>query len=607
MGISLQQYRATIGKWHAGRIIITIAQYCPTEQKHKKICKNICNERDQKRQIKGPWKLYALTLYAVILFGLALVSITTNSNSSMKNATNMLCLIPNTPSTNLPDHAVANGGQIPLQCHKALLVMAGVEPNPGPVAGLELMDEWIKKQEDIIAGLCAEATDSEVRDCLKLYNPKNSNSKHKTELNKCPKPTITKTLEFLAITGQDQYNKITCINSLICRIQNLLPDNCNLCEGEYCVKRDEISLISCEICGQGSHNACVFAKLGISTPDQADFDQNKIMEKLNPIGLPGLHYLCGACEYSSIPDKNAGLLKRRTNDGTDPDGESSSSTQPSEESQQESITEGSTRPEAESETTNNQQNQPQNRLPEQDVQQTSAEAGTSSSENQASTIKTVCSFYRGGTCKYGSSGRGCPKDHPKPCKKLLQHGNKTPNGCTLGRARCEKFHPKMCNASLTKGLCYETNCNLRHVAGTRKNKPEDNNEGLGRYKKDTRNTKPKQMENRSGDSRSFLDVIQQLKVDMMEAMDTKIAQYISTQPPGSTTGNHIRTATLRINMADPSPYMIQGLQGPYHPMPMQTGLTWGMTNPGQPVYIQNGLNSPVSPMYMPLRQGGWGI
>ena len=77
----------------------------------------------------------------------------------------------------------------------------------------------------------------------------------------------------MAITGQDQYNKITCINSLICRIQNLLPDSCNLCGSEYCVKRNEISLISCEICGQGSHNVCVFEKLGIPTPDQADFDQ----------------------------------------------------------------------------------------------------------------------------------------------------------------------------------------------------------------------------------------------------------------------------------------------------------------------------------------------
>ena len=331
------------------------------------------------------------------------------------------------------------------------------------------------------------------------------------------------------------------------------------------------------------------------------------MDKLNPTGFPGLHYLCGACENSSIPDQNSGLLNRRATNGTDQVEESSSSTQPNEESQQESGTDGSTRPAAESETTNIQQNQPQNRLPEQDVQQTSAEARSSNSENQAPTIKPVCYFYKNGTCKYGSSGRGCPKDHPKPCKKLLQHGDKAPNGCTLGRARCANFHPKMCNASLTKGLCNETNCNLRHVTGTRKNNPENNNGGLERYKKDTRNIKPKQMGNKSSDSTSFLDVIQQLKVDMMEAMDTKIAQYISTQPPGSTTGSHIRTATQRINMADPSPYMIQGLQGPYHPMPMQNGVTWGMTNPGQPVYIQNGLSGPMPPMYMPLRQGGWGI
>ena len=95
-----------------------------------------------------------------------------------------------------------------------------------------------------------------------------------------------------------------------------------------------------------------------STKIQADFDQNKIMGKLNPTGFPGLHYLCGACEYSSIPDKSAGLLKRRTTDGTDPDRESTDSIQAPEANQQESITEGGNRTEVDNDTTNNQPNQP---------------------------------------------------------------------------------------------------------------------------------------------------------------------------------------------------------------------------------------------------------
>ena len=33
---------------------------------------------------------------------------------------------------------------------------------------------------------------------------------------------------------------------------------------------------------------------------------------INPTGLPGIHYLCGACEDGTIPDKAAGLLKRKS-------------------------------------------------------------------------------------------------------------------------------------------------------------------------------------------------------------------------------------------------------------------------------------------------------
>ena len=33
---------------------------------------------------------------------------------------------------------------------------------------------------------------------------------------------------------------------------------------------------------------------------------------LNFTGLPGIHYLCGACESSTIPDKEAGMEKRKS-------------------------------------------------------------------------------------------------------------------------------------------------------------------------------------------------------------------------------------------------------------------------------------------------------
>ena len=428
---------------------------------------------------------------------------------------------------------------------------------------------------------------------------------------------IIKTLDFLALTGQDQFIKPACINSLICRIQNLLPDKCNLCESEYCVKRDEISLLNCEICGQGSHNACILNLCGVKTEDQEAFDSKKAVEKLNPTGFSGLHYLCGACEANTIPDKEAGLLKRNSSVVTETERENGDTQQALSERLQERISEEETGTEIESVTLTEQPLQSQDSpAPQNQVSQANNEVNQNQIQSQvqsqpqpqpqpqSQTGITVCPHYRKGTCRHGATGRGCPHEHPRPCKKLLQHGNKAPNGCTLGRANCENFHPKMCHTSLTKGFCYDTNCQMRHVTGTKREPMEENNTGQKKHKDDTRDSTAKQSGKKSSDSEDFLGVLHRLKVDMLEAMDTKIAQYISAQTPAPT-GNYIRTAIPRMSMAEPAAYMHQGIQGPMHPMSMQTGQPWGMAMPGQPVYVQTGLN-PVAPMFMPVRTGGWG-
>ena len=64
--------------------------------------------------------------------------------------------------------------------------MSGEEPNPGPLNDKEHnTDSWIQTQEDILADLCANAPTAEVRDCLRLYNPKITNKQHKAEFDKC--------------------------------------------------------------------------------------------------------------------------------------------------------------------------------------------------------------------------------------------------------------------------------------------------------------------------------------------------------------------------------------------------------------------------------------
>ena len=115
----------------------------------------------------------------------------------------------------------------------------------------------METKEDNLAGLSAHAPTLDTRDCLRIYNPQKNTKQLKTDLNRCPKETIIATLEYLNITGYEAYTKPASIIWLICRIQNLLPDICQICEEPYCLQKDEVALLICEICVQGCHNVCI--------------------------------------------------------------------------------------------------------------------------------------------------------------------------------------------------------------------------------------------------------------------------------------------------------------------------------------------------------------
>ena len=115
--------------------------------------------------------------------------------------------------------------------------------------------------------------------------------------------------------------------------------------------------------------------------------------------------------------------------------------------------------------------EPTNRLPATD--NSPAQPRISAADNNPVTDKTpnpkrgVCPFYRRGTCRHGMSGKGCKKEHLKPCPKLIRHGNRGPRGCSAG-TNCDKFHPKMCPLSLSAGEYLTTDCKLRHIIGPRR-------------------------------------------------------------------------------------------------------------------------------------------
>ena len=50
----------------------------------------------------------------------------------------------------------------------------------------------------------------------------------------------------------------------------------------------------------------------------------------------------------------------------------------------------------------------------------SEEEATNRNQDQEP-VKRIRSYYVKGTCRHGISGKGCPYEHPSPCKRLLKH------------------------------------------------------------------------------------------------------------------------------------------------------------------------------------------
>ncbi len=263
-------------------------------------------------------------------------------------------------------------------------------------------------------------------------------------------------------------------------------------------------------------------QLKVPDEQQAVFMPAQARASFNPNDLPGIHYLCGACEKVTIPAKETGMLKKKSTAANL--GQSVDSWM--------SLTNGAASTEKEEGSTmdGNSAHRDDNaetaegHLPNGpiDVSEEGKKEDAGEAVHPSGTEKKICPFYRKGTCRYGASGKNCPHDHPRPCKKLLQHGNKAPNGCTLGRDKCENFHPKMCPTSLNKGECFNAECKLRHVNGTKRTKEAN----MGHK---NQNNQPKsnsldqgKMEGNSPKSEDFLGALRLLKEEMMAEMDKKL-------------------------------------------------------------------------------------
>jgi hypothetical protein len=426
MGISLEQYRSAIGLYQS-------TKSCTASHKSKSDERpdegsTYPFTRNEAVVAKGPWKLHAVLLFCLY------VSIA----------------LPALGSSMLPPSRL-----------KVELQIGGIEQNPGPITTKETVEqkaERLKKQQEmceeynrIIAELITKAPNEQVKQCLKLYNPEYNTKRQERSFESALKDVLVETLAFLGFPGKEEYDKKTVAQEMVCAIQNYLPDTCRICKDSYRIKLGETPLLKCCKCGQGVHNECFKNHLGL--PDGTDGDtltHETVMKTIDPTKLQGLHYFCGGCEKLYIPSPEDGKLKRL----------------PIEETPAEQTgTNGEVQNEEESD-------EPADSPPTDDTNKTVTQCTctrstcTQKTPNAVVDDVPVCKFYRQNKCRH-KNPKDCNFRHPRPCKKLVQHGTNEQRGCTLGKD-CSDYHPIMCRDSLTKGVCLNELCRRTHIKGTKR-------------------------------------------------------------------------------------------------------------------------------------------
>lgn len=296
------------------------------------------------------------------------------------------------------------------------------------------------------------------------------------------------------------------------------------------------------------------------------------MKKVNPCGLQTLTYLCGYCHSTEIPSPDAGLKKQRTShqqkgeklqvtmphlrDVDESDSDAPPTADPlSSASELQAIGDthdADTETDQEETTSAHRRHKSSTRS---SVTRSNNDQG-SHQENDGMKAKPICSFYRKGQCRYGISGKGCPRAHPTLCRKLMNHGNKSPRGCTKGN-ECNRLHPKMCSSSINYAECLNESCSLYHVKGTRRlNSRPQSQEPSSQKKRNSQKMNQRYPSNQpcTDAEDSFLEVLQVWKQELLEAMDRKIqeardrpaapipVQY--SQMPHPAPGHLIPSATL---------------------------------------------------------------
>ena len=360
---------------------------------------------------------------------------------------------------------------------------------------------------NVISALIVTAPTEDVKNVLRVYTYGKSTRNIEKEMHRFGVQQLQKTSSYLNIDDGVQYLKNELINNIICRIQNLLPEKCDICNEVYIMGNEDSILLPCEKCGQEFHQKCLFQILQICQKEK--IDRQLVQKMINPFDLSSLRYLCKSCDEATIPLK--GSARKKKSPAQEANDKTLSGESPTDaEAEQSSLSSLIAQNDPEVEATSEPNDQPD--------------------DDTEVAKKKVCRFYAKGTCTHGVSGKNCAFEHPKACPKLLKHGTKSPRGCNLGK-KCQMFHPKMCPSSITKAECFDKDCKLKHVKGTKRSETSStrpgSKQGANLFQSTSCNKKDAMMkESKNSGSKDFLEEVRFLKTGM-EKMESQMQMLMS--------------------------------------------------------------------------------
>ena len=406
--------------------------------------------------------------------------------------------------------------------------------------------------EDLIAELCMNAPHDSVKFCIRNYQHDKTLAQLEKDFELEKRDTLLATAEYLKAENYESKNKKPLAHLIICRIQNLLPDNCTQCNERYRIELNETPLLECAICGQGVHRECwIHLASAVSNEliSASDIDKVCFKKLYNPLNLPNIYYICEICKEATIPNVEDGNKKRKKPKvtGNETANATAHATLPT--SSTNSFTEDSVDSHDRTDLQISNDSAPTkadlSKLDNDSEIYKSTHRDNNPDSNKKSLI--TCRFFKSVNCKHDMKGNGCKFTHPKVCMKYTQHGTRQPRGCKLGN-RCKDFHPVMCISSLRKGECFSQSCKFNHVKGTKRHPPTtkirqpdvypNTNAPTNQQPDNAHQIQQSSQQNPDGQNH-FLELIRLLKAEILQTMEMKMTsitnqiqqmQQIQTQP-----------------------------------------------------------------------------